>query len=172
MFLERLHAIDGAIKRGQCKHLYREKMGDNVLLAFDESRKMLVIVSSDKASNPISSGLKLTNLAQLSLHVLEFDDTLRFRAVGSSISLKSWYPVEGTSIRSACSVTGTEEILLVDSQAHARIFSFVTQGFRLVRSFLCACLFSKLEQTCNAEASSNSFQRPLHTRRVMLVSFL
>ena len=68
------------------------------------------------------------------MHVLEFDDTLRFRAVGSPIPLKTWYPLEGTSICHACSVPGTEDVLLVDSQAHARIFSLVTQGFRLVHS--------------------------------------
>ena len=59
---------------------------------------------------------------------------LNLRAVGSSIPLKPWYPLEGTSIRHACSVPGTEDVLLVDSQAHARIFSLVTQGFRLVHS--------------------------------------
>lgn len=172
MFLDRLHAIDGAIKNRRCKHLLFNKIGHHVRLVFDELRKMLVIVSSDKASNAISSSLKLTIFAQLLMHVYEFDDTLCFRAVGSSIPLKSWYPIEGTSIQNACSVTGTEDILLVDSQAHARIFSLVTQRFRLVHPFLCGCLCSKLEQTCNTGASSNSFQRPLHTRRIMLVSLL
>lgn len=172
MFLDRLHAIDSTIKRGQFKQLHRDKFDPNVHLVFDESRRMLVIVSSEKASGPISSGLKLTIFAQLLLHVLEFDDTLRFRGVGSPIPLKPWYPIEGTSIRNACSVTGTEDILLVDSQAHARIFSLVTQRFRSVHPFLCGCLFSKLEQTCNTGASTNSFQRPIHTRRVVLVSLL
>ena len=65
MFLDRLHAIDGAIKGDHCKRLHCEKIGHNILV-FDETRKMLVIVSSDKASNPIPSGLKLTIFAQRS----------------------------------------------------------------------------------------------------------
>lgn len=136
VFLDRLSAIDRTIKRHQCKQLRRDKIGRNFHLVFDESQKMLVIVSADKVSNPISSKQYITHLAQLLLHIFKFDDTLHFRAVGSPIPLSQWYP-EGTSICHACSVTGTEEILFVDSQAIARIFSLVTLQFRLVYYLLC-----------------------------------
>ncbi|KAL4067468.1 hypothetical protein V8B97DRAFT_2061708 [Scleroderma yunnanense] len=111
--LDRLPAIDSAIKRNHYKQLRRDKIGREFILVFDELRKMLVVVSSDK----------------LVLNVFEFDDTLRFRAVGSPIPLNSWYP-ERPFIHHACSISGTEEILLVDSHLQARIFSLVTLQFR------------------------------------------
>ncbi|KAL4072312.1 hypothetical protein J3A83DRAFT_4188311 [Scleroderma citrinum] len=113
VILDRLPAIDGAIKRSLYKQLRRDKIGREFILVFDELRKMLVVVSSDK----------------LVLNVFEFDDTLRFRAVGSPIPLNSWYP-ERPFIHHACSISGTEEILLVDSHLQARIFSLVTLQFR------------------------------------------
>ncbi|KIM57715.1 hypothetical protein SCLCIDRAFT_1219233 [Scleroderma citrinum Foug A] len=119
VFLDRLPAIDRTIKRHQYKQLRRDKIGCNFHLVFDESQKMLVIVSADK----------------LLLYIFKFDDILHFRAVGSPIPLSQWYP-EGTSICRACSVTGTEDILFVDSQAVARIFSLVTLQFRPATLFL------------------------------------
>ena len=47
VFLDHLHAIDGSIRNDRCKYLHHDKIGRN-LLVFDESRKMLMIVSSDK----------------------------------------------------------------------------------------------------------------------------
>ena len=49
MFLDHLHAIDGAIKKNQNKHILHNKIGRN-LVVFDELRRMLMIVSSDKVS--------------------------------------------------------------------------------------------------------------------------
>lgn len=40
--------MDGAIARGCGKLLNREKIGQEFLLAYDESKKTLVVVSSDK----------------------------------------------------------------------------------------------------------------------------
>ncbi|KAG6331499.1 hypothetical protein ID866_7590 [Astraeus odoratus] len=113
VYLEHLTAIDPAITRGRGKALNREKIGQEFVLAFDESKRMLSIVSSDK----------------MQLHIFVHDDSRGFQALGSSINLAPWYN-EGTSIRHACFVSGSEELLLVDAHAQARIFSLVTMQFR------------------------------------------
>jgi hypothetical protein len=71
---------------------------------------------------------------QLQLHVFVFDDVRGFQALGSAHDLNPWYSDAFTtlSIRRACFVSGSEELVLVDSQAHARVFSFVTLQFRYV----------------------------------------
>ena len=48
VYLEKLEAVDGAIARTRGKLLNREKIGHDFLLAYDESKKMLAVVSSDK----------------------------------------------------------------------------------------------------------------------------
>lgn len=48
VYFERLAGMDGAIARGRGKPLNREKIGQEFLLAYDESKKMLAVVSSDK----------------------------------------------------------------------------------------------------------------------------
>ncbi|KAF8552259.1 hypothetical protein OG21DRAFT_1416462 [Imleria badia] len=113
VYLDRLEGIDGAIARGRGKPLNREKIGREFLLAYDESKKMLAVVSSNK----------------LLLHVFVFDDARGFQAFGSAIKLHSWYN-DAASICLACFASGSEELLLVDSQALARVFSLVTLQFR------------------------------------------
>ena len=134
VYLEVLAGMDGAIARGRGKLLNREKIGQKFLLAYDESKKMLAIVSSDKVRVHLRyrgfAGLPLTSL-QLLLHVFVFDDTRGFQASGSAINLHSWYS-EALSIHHACFVSGSEELVLVDSQAQARVFSLVTLQFRCV----------------------------------------
>ncbi|KAL4072279.1 hypothetical protein J3A83DRAFT_4092477 [Scleroderma citrinum] len=113
VYLENLTAIDGAIERGHGKILNRERIGQEFVLAFDESKRMLSVVSSEK----------------LLLHVFVYDDTRGFQAQGGSINLSPWYG-EGASIRHACFVSGSEELLLVDSQGQARIFSLLIHSCR------------------------------------------
>ena len=49
IYLDRLEGMDGAIARGRVKKsLIREKIGKEFRLAYDESKKMLAVVSSDK----------------------------------------------------------------------------------------------------------------------------
>ncbi|KAF8548836.1 hypothetical protein OG21DRAFT_1448641 [Imleria badia] len=114
IYLERLEAMDGAITRNRGKPLNREKIGQEFLLAYDESKKMLAVVSLDK----------------LLLHIFVLDDTRGFQALGSAINLHPWYSDALVSIRLACFVSGSEELVLVDSQAQARVFSLVTLQFR------------------------------------------
>lgn len=47
VYLDRLEYIDGVITHGRGKTLKREKIGRNFLLAYDESKKTLAVVSSD-----------------------------------------------------------------------------------------------------------------------------
>jgi hypothetical protein len=130
--------MDGAITRSRGKPLNREKIGHEVLLAYDESKKLLAVVSSSKVMSYVFTYvtevvllMSLTCKLQLQLHVFVFDDVRGFQALGSAINLHPWYN-DASSIRLACFVSGSEELLLVDSQAQARVFSLVTLQFRCV----------------------------------------
>ncbi|KAF8548559.1 hypothetical protein OG21DRAFT_1422875 [Imleria badia] len=114
VYLDRLEAMDGVISRRRGKPLNREKIGRDFLLAYDESKNMLAVVSSDK----------------LQLHIFVFDDARGFHALGSTINLRLWYNDVPVSIRHACFASGSEELVLVDSLAQARVFSLVTLQFR------------------------------------------
>ncbi|KAI9573409.1 hypothetical protein HD554DRAFT_2055827 [Boletus coccyginus] len=113
LHLDHLNNIENAIGRERGKMLHRDKIGDKFLLAFDESQAMLALISCEK----------------LQLHVFVHDDSRGFTASGSAINLNSWYG-EGTTIKKACFTSGSEELLLVDSQAIARVFSLTTMQFR------------------------------------------
>ncbi|KAG1720811.1 hypothetical protein EDB19DRAFT_1646869 [Suillus lakei] len=112
VFLENLTAIEGALTQGRGKKLNREKIGE-FILAFDESKRLLSVIAREK----------------LVLHIFVHDTTRGFQASGSAISLTQWYG-EGVSIIHACFICGSEELLLVDSLAQARIYSLTTMQFR------------------------------------------
>jgi hypothetical protein len=130
--LDHLNNIETSIGRERGKMLHRDKIGDEFLLAFDESQAMLALISCEKVCNlgDPKVGLKLKT-PQLQLHVFVHDDNRGFTASGSAINLSSWYN-EGTTIKKACFTSGSEELLLVDSQAIARVFSLTTMQFRCV----------------------------------------
>ncbi|KAI0317532.1 hypothetical protein OF83DRAFT_1171919 [Amylostereum chailletii] len=112
--LDRLHTIASAIKKTPSKTLHIDKIGQDFVLAFDEIKRLLAICSSTKHQ----------------LHIFACDETFNnLQAYGSAINLLPWYP-SGMSVVHARFVTGTEEILLVDASAQARIFSLVSQQFR------------------------------------------
>ncbi|KAG0701346.1 hypothetical protein DFH29DRAFT_990130 [Suillus ampliporus] len=113
VFLERLTAIEGALTQSRGKKLNRDKIGE-FILAFDESKRVLSVV---------------TTREKLSLHIFVHDDARGFQASGSTINLTQWYS-EGIFIIHACFVCGSEELLLVDSSAQARIYSLTTTQFR------------------------------------------
>ena len=48
IYLESLAGMDAAVSRGRGKPLNRDKIGQEFLLAYDESKKMLAVVSSDR----------------------------------------------------------------------------------------------------------------------------
>ncbi|KAH7884451.1 hypothetical protein F5I97DRAFT_1937890 [Phlebopus sp. FC_14] len=113
VYLESLTGLDGAIQRGRGKVLHREKIGQDIIIAFDETKHMLALVSSEK----------------LLLHIFSHNDGRGFVAIGSAIPLNGWYN-DAVLIRHACFISGSEEILLVDSHAQARVFSLITLQFR------------------------------------------
>ena len=60
-----------------------------------------------------------------------FDETFKtLHGQGGPIDLALWYNQEGISIAHAAFVCGSEELVLVDSSARARVFSLDTMQFR------------------------------------------
>ncbi|KAF8270139.1 hypothetical protein EI94DRAFT_1572222, partial [Lactarius quietus] len=109
--LDRLGRIDAAIQsRSYAKFFHQDKIGQTCLFAFDESKRMLAVYAS----------------ARMQLHIFVFDEELKsLRGLGTAIDLMPFYN-PGVSITHACFVHGSEEILFVDSNAQARIFSLIT----------------------------------------------
>jgi hypothetical protein len=67
---------------------------------------------------------------QLQLHIFVFDETFAaLNALGTAFNLTTWYPV-ATCVCRMCFIYGSDEVLLVDSNMQARIFSTITQQFR------------------------------------------
>lgn len=117
----------------QIKYLNREKLGEGVLFAFDETNRALVVCAPTKVSHqqchrPRRADL---NCDQLQLHLFIFDESYKtLQSQGNATNLAPWYGHTGTSILHIAFVCGNEEVVLVDSSAKARIFSFVTLQFR------------------------------------------
>ncbi|KAF7308999.1 VWFA domain-containing protein [Mycena kentingensis (nom. inval.)] len=117
IFYEPLAAISDAVSRwrdaAKCK-IHRNKIGMNVLLAYDEQKRILSLCSA----------------SELSLHIYVFDETFgSLRSLVNALDLRPWYTQETTLIKS-CFIAGCEEVLFVDAFGTARIFSLVTQQFR------------------------------------------
>ena len=71
----------------------------------------------------------------MQLHMYQFDEELKFlRGFGAPINLLPFYD-EGASITHACLVHGNEEIVFIDSNAQARIFSLKNLQPRYMPSF-------------------------------------
>jgi len=67
----------------------------------------------------------------MQLYAFVFDETFRtLQGQGSAIDLASWYDQADVSILQLSSVCGSDEVVLVDSRAQVRIFSFITQQIR------------------------------------------
>ncbi len=76
----------------------------------------------------------------MQLHMFVFDEELKsLRGLGTPIDLSPFYN-PGVSITHACFVHGSEEILFIDSNAQARIFSLITLRPKYLRSFLSSFL--------------------------------
>ncbi|KAI9455078.1 hypothetical protein BJY52DRAFT_1122217 [Lactarius psammicola] len=108
IYVESLSRVDAAIqKRSFVMQFHRDKIGESCLFSLDESKRMLAVYSSARM--------------QLHIFVLE-DERGSLRGMGPAIDLLPFYN-NGESIVHACFVHGHEEILFVDSNAQARIFS-------------------------------------------------
>ena len=65
------------------------------------------------------------------LHSFVFDETFKtLQGQGSAINLIPWYGQADISIVQVSFVCGNDEVVLVDSSAQIRVFSFVTLQFR------------------------------------------
>ncbi|KAH9023379.1 hypothetical protein EDB85DRAFT_2277891 [Lactarius pseudohatsudake] len=108
--LDGLSRIDATIKsRSYAMFFHQDKIGQTCLIAF-ESKRMLAVYAS----------------ARMELHIFVFDEELKsLRGLGAPIDLSPFYN-SGASIVHACFVHKSEEILFVDSNAQATIFSLVT----------------------------------------------
>jgi len=131
IFLEYLTAMHAAVKRNRPRTLHRDKIGHDFLLAFEESKRMLAVCASTKVCAFKSLNVIYADeTLQLFLHIFVFDECYgSMQALGSAVNLTPWYNSE-TSICHACFVCGSQELLLVDSAAQARIFSLDTLQFR------------------------------------------
>ncbi|KAF8967726.1 hypothetical protein BDZ97DRAFT_507114 [Flammula alnicola] len=114
-FLDSLSNIGNAVKVNHPRKVVRqEKTGKDVVITFDESRRMLALCASNK----------------FLLYIFVFDETFSsLQSWAHPINLAPWYDASQVICRS-CFVTGQEELLLVDSRGQGRIFSLVTQQCR------------------------------------------
>ena len=72
-------------------------------------------------------------LLQFQLHIFIFDESFRtLQGQGSTVDLAPWYSQGEQLIMKMALVCGSEEVVLVDSSARVRIYSFVTMQFRFV----------------------------------------
>ncbi|KAL4249106.1 hypothetical protein ABKN59_005757 [Abortiporus biennis] len=96
--------------------LYKEKIGGDFLITYDETKRFLAICGSEK----------------LSLHVFAVDESFtRLEGLGGNVDLKAWYSQQEARILHAVFVCGSsEELALVDDSSSVRIYSLTTQQFR------------------------------------------
>ncbi|KAF9016568.1 hypothetical protein BDZ89DRAFT_1075488 [Hymenopellis radicata] len=115
VYFESGYSLQNAIAHRRSKKVVHEdKLEHNLLFAFDERKRMLLICAPTK----------------LQLHLFCFDESFGvLQGWGSAVILMNWYQ-PGVSIVHACFILNNEEVFLVDSSGQARIFSLVTQQFR------------------------------------------
>ncbi|KAI1789533.1 hypothetical protein LXA43DRAFT_1153915 [Ganoderma leucocontextum] len=109
------HALD----RRPAKQLKRDKIGEKLLLAYDESKRILAVCGMSGAGPE----------ARFELHTFRFDESYTsLQGVGAPIVLSSWYdtPVTITHME----FVNSEELVFVDNDSRARVYSLVAQRFR------------------------------------------
>ena len=101
-----------------------------------------------------------------------FDETFKtLQGQGSATNLIPWYSQADISIVQVSFVCGNDEIVLVDSSAQVRIFSFVTLQFRCasfpfrpvvnIESFRRLLILGRVDQRpCNCNRSPALYTRP------------
>ena len=134
VYLDKFSNIANALSNGRHEKLInKNRIGTDVLVSFDETKRLLVLCAPQKVQSFFFSQLfRPLIVPQWTLHVFVFDELLsNLQGWASPFELLDWYNNRET-ITHVCFVTGTgsEEALLVDSGTRARIYSFVTQSFR------------------------------------------
>ncbi|KAJ7066394.1 hypothetical protein C8F01DRAFT_1123111 [Mycena amicta] len=117
IYHESVSVVEHAISRGRhgAKSVFhRDKIGVDVIFAYDEQKRMLSLCSA----------------SSLRLHIYQFDETFTaLQGWGMALDLRPWY-TQGTTLFKSCFVGGCEELLFIDNGGQARIFSLITQQFR------------------------------------------
>lgn len=139
VYLEGLNTLGPAIeRRNSKKYIHREKTGHNIALAYDESKRTLAICGVDiqKVSNPICVYLANTLMTKkkplVQLYFLVFDERYQsLQAQGAPINLTPWYSPGIPKIVDIHIFGGGDELGLLDDTGRLRIFSPITQQFRL-----------------------------------------
>ncbi|KAG8996163.1 hypothetical protein FRB94_008524 [Tulasnella sp. JGI-2019a] len=95
----------------------RLTLGHQYIVAVDEKNRLVAFVK--------------TNDGQCILHVFVMDDTLSsLNGRGSQVNLSSWYQDGPPAIRTATFFPGEEELCIVEHSGRARVYSFLSRGFR------------------------------------------
>ncbi|KAH8114634.1 hypothetical protein DFH11DRAFT_1508479 [Phellopilus nigrolimitatus] len=121
IYLENLSSLEAAMKRkeGAKKRIKREKTGNDVVVAYDEGRRALVVCGVDIQKPSVQ------------LQCFCFDERYTtLQGQGSAINLTSWYADSIPKIVNVHFVSGSDEFALVEESGRVRIFSSVTQQFR------------------------------------------
>ncbi|KAJ7087696.1 hypothetical protein C8R43DRAFT_1244821 [Mycena crocata] len=114
VYLENPSGIHDAINRHRHRRtVHREKLGNQSIIAYDETTRMLLICAATK----------------LTLYLYAFDEAFTALQPVDVANVTKWFSTE-TSITQACFVSGSEEILIIDSTNVARIYSLLPQQFR------------------------------------------
>ena len=137
VYFENLTTLENVANRGPgaaMKNVKRDKIGKDVIISFEETQRMLLFCSASKVCVVRSHSQLCSISIQLNLHIFQFDETYKsLQTWGRVVELAPWYPDSSTvSICQANIICRSEEIVLIDSTAQARIYSLVTQQFRQV----------------------------------------
>lgn len=133
IYLDSLTNISNSVNSKRTrKIIHHEKIGNDVVPAFDEGRRLLALFSANKVN--ILSYVRRDLLTffglKFMLHVFSFDENfLVLRTWAQPINLSHWYS-PSQIICFVCFVSGYEELLLVDDCGQARIYSLTTQQCR------------------------------------------
>ncbi|KAI0295672.1 hypothetical protein B0F90DRAFT_1820352 [Multifurca ochricompacta] len=108
IYIESLARVDNVIQSQSFTRLFhKDKIGETGIIAFDESKRMLAFCASTR----------------MQLHIFIEDEEFKsLHGMGTAINLAPFY-TSGVFIIHACFVQGSGEILFVDLDAQARIFS-------------------------------------------------
>ncbi|KAJ7016426.1 hypothetical protein C8F04DRAFT_981687 [Mycena alexandri] len=118
IYLERLGRLHLDLRRPR-KTLPREKLGENPIIAYDESIRMLLLCDTTK----------------LRFHLYVFDENYNGLQGPSTVDVEAYY-AEGAAITHTCFVAGRSEILAIDTGNAAKIYSLVPQQFRPATVYL------------------------------------
>ncbi|KAL5492779.1 hypothetical protein ACEPAI_4226 [Sanghuangporus weigelae] len=120
VYIGNASTLDSAISgKRTAKVIKREKTGQDILLAYEEGKRTLVVCGVD-VQKPL-----------VHVYYFVFDEKYQtLSAQGSAINLTAWYASDLPRITDVLVVNSGDELALVEDSGKVRIFSNVTQQFR------------------------------------------